>query len=160
MENLEGRRPLHRPFTGRMVAWRRVQKCTRTEDIPKEGSGQGHVIELGSGGAIYDRQIEHAGGFFDSQPVSMTIFHNGSNLLLVHLIIAASIVCVMEGSMVKVLLVGTATGKGVSQSFRDRYLVLYTPEILCKRTHRPPSPQKTSIFNPKEASCVHLDIRS
>ena len=55
MENLEGRRPLHRPFTGRMVAWRRVQKCTRTEDVRKEAIGRGHVIELGAGGAIYDR---------------------------------------------------------------------------------------------------------
>jgi hypothetical protein len=70
MENLEGRRPLHRPFNGRMVAWRRVQKCTRIEDIPKEVIRQEHVIELGSGGAIYDRHIEHAGGSFVSQPAS------------------------------------------------------------------------------------------
>ena len=55
MENLEGRRPLHRPFTGRMVTWRRVQECTRIEDIPKEAIGREHVIELGSGGAVYDR---------------------------------------------------------------------------------------------------------
>lgn len=57
MENLEGRRPLHRPFTGRMVAWRRVQKCTRIEDIPKKATGREQDMEMGSRGAIYDKHI-------------------------------------------------------------------------------------------------------